>query len=312
MEEARIAAAWQARQPLLTPGSLTTCCRLLDAEGDGFPDLWADWFDGHLLLQTQRHQPGAATLRACTQALPGLRSLYWKRLDQREKESPTWLWGQRVEQPFPVLESGLRYEISFTSGYSQGIFLDQRDNRLALRQRLAATPPGTQRVLNLFAYTCAFSVAAAAGGAIATSVDLSPTYLDWGKRNFTLNGQDPAGHYFVKGDAFDWLQAFAKKGRTWHGIVLDPPTFSRGQVKKVFRVEQDYAELVRLATAVLEPGGWMLCCANTRNVSEREMEAQVRSGVTTARRRLRGLHSAPMPADFTGDAYLKSFWLDVA
>lgn len=308
MEEGKLNVAWNRRQSIITPD--TTCYRLLDAEGDGFPDLWAEWFDGRLLLQTQRHQP--ADVKPFIRALPGVRSIYWKRLDQRDKESPAWLWGEKVEEPFTVLENGGKYEISFTSGYSQGIFLDQRDNRLAIRERLAQTEPGSQRVLNLFAYTCAFSVAAAAGGGIATSVDLSPTYLDWGKRNMQLNGLEPAGHYFVKGDAFDWLQAFAKKGRKWQGVILDPPTFSRGQVKKVFRVEEDYAELVKLATQVLEPGGWMLCCANTRKVSSLEMEEQVRSGVAQARRRLSNFQSAPMPADFTGDAYLKSFWLDVA
>lgn len=311
MDEGKLQNAWNARQRLLSQtAGLTTCYRLLDAEGDGFPDLWAEWFDGRLLLQTQRYQP--TDVKPFVKALPGVRSIYWKRLDQRDKESPTWLWGEKVEEPFTVLENGVKYEISFTSGYSQGIFLDQRDNRLAIRERLAQTEPGSQRVLNLFAYTCAFSVAAAKGGGIATSVDLSPTYLDWGKRNMQLNGLDPAGHYFVKGDAFDWLQAFAKKGRKWQGVILDPPTFSRGQVKKVFRVEEDYAELVKLATEVLEPGGWMLCCANTRKVSSLEMEEQVRSGVAQARRRLNKFQSAPMPADFTGDAYLKSFWLDVA
>ena len=308
MEEARISAAWKARQTLVTPE--TTCYRLMDADGDGFPDLWADWFDGRLLLQTQGHEPG--DLRGYIKALPGLRSIYWKRLDQRDKESPTWLWGQKVEAPFTVSENGLKYEISFASGYSQGIFLDQRDNRLAVRRRLAEAEPGSQRVLNLFAYTCAFSVAAAAGGGIATSVDLSATYLDWGKRNYALNSLDPAQHYFVKGDAFDWLQAFAKKGRKWQGVILDPPTFSRGQVKKVFRVEEDYAELVKLATQVLEPGGWMLCCANTRKISTLDMEDHVRGGVARGRRRLLDIRNAPMPGDFTGEAYLKSFWLDVA
>jgi len=240
------------------------------------------------------------------------KSVYWKRIDQREKESPQWLDGERVDQPFTVLENGISYELAFTSGYSQGIFLDQRDNRLQVRERAARAAVESPRVLNLFAYTCAFSVAAAMGGAITTSVDLNAGYLDWGRRNFTLNDIDQTQHFFVKGDAFDWLQAFAKKGRKWQGVVLDPPTFSRGDKKKIFRVERDYAELVKLATLVLEPNGWLLCGANTRALNASLLERQVRSGVAEARRRITQFQRVPMPSDFTGEPYLKSFWLDVA
>lgn len=290
----------------------TTCFRVVDAEGDSCPGLWLDWLDGRLLFQTKEGTTiNAQQAKTIAETLHA-RSAYWKRLDQHEKESPQWLYGGRVDQLFTVLENGIRYELAFTSGYSQGIFLDQRDNRQQVRERVAHAVVGSPRVLNLFAYTCAFSVAAAVGGAITTSVDLSAGYLDWGRRNFAHNDIDHAEHFFVKGDAFDWLQAFAKKGRKWHGVVLDPPTFSRGEKKKVFRVEHDYAELVKLAAQVLEPNGWLLCCANTRAVSASLLERQVRSGVAEARRRITQFQSAPMPSDFTGEAYLKSFWLDVA
>ncbi len=290
----------------------TTCFRVMDAEGDDCPGIWLDWLDGRLLFQTKEGTSiSPEQARAVAEALQA-KSVYWKRLDQHEKESPQWLYGERVDQPFTVLENGVSYELAFNSGYSQGIFLDQRDNRQQVRERSARSATVQPRVLNLFAYTCAFSVAAAMGGAITTSVDLSAVYLDWGRRNMALNDIDHQEHFFVKGDAFDWLRAFAKKGRKWQGVVLDPPTFSRGEKKKIFRVERDYAELVKLATQVLEPNGWLLCCANTRAVSASLLERQVRSGVIDARRRITNFQSAPMPSDFTGDAYLKSFWLVVA
>ena len=97
----------------------------------------------------------------------------------------------------------------FRAGYSQGIFLDQRGNRLALRQEMR---PG-MALLNCFAYTCAFSVAAAASGARTTSVDLSRRALDWGQANFRLNALDPAaGHEFFAGDVFDHLRRFGRQG----------------------------------------------------------------------------------------------------
>ena len=81
-------------------------------------------------------------------------------------------------------------------------------------------------MLNVFAYTCAFSLCAAAAGARATSLDLSRRYLDWGRANFEANGIDPAPHDWIFGDAFDWLRRLAKKGRAFDVVVLDPPTFS--------------------------------------------------------------------------------------
>lgn len=106
-----------------------------------------------------------------------------------------------------------------STGYSQGIFLDQRDHRRQVRERSA---PG-MRVLNTFAYTGAFSVYAALGGAQTTTLDLAQPCLDWARENFSLNGIDPATQYFCKGDVRRWLERFSRQGRTFHGIILDPP-----------------------------------------------------------------------------------------
>src|ERR1700722_7436295 len=126
--------------------------------------------------------------------------------------------------------------LSFTEGYSVGLFLDQRDNRRRfLTNHVAADFPlfpngaAGAEVLNTFAYTCGFSVCAAKAGARTTSLDLSKKYLDWGKRNFALNGLDPAAHDFIYGDTFDWLRRLAKKGRAFDPVVLDPPTFSQSK-----------------------------------------------------------------------------------
>ena len=169
----------------------------------------------------------------------------------------------------------MRYLIDFQAGYSQGIFLDQRDNRLALRGRAAAG----KSLLNCFAYTCAFSVAAAAGGAMTTSVDLSNRYLEWGRENFRLNGLDvAAGYEFLSGDAFDWMRRFQKKGRSFDLIVLDPPTFSRNREGGVFRAGDDFGRLVQAAIPLLAPGGSMLCSSNQRSLGP----AGLRTMITAA------------------------------
>ena len=143
------------------------------------------------------------------------------------------------------------------------------------------------------------------GGAVTTTVDLSKTYLNWTWDNFRLNELDPDGHFGVKGDAIEWLGAFARKGRTFHGIVLDPPTFSRSG-KKTFRTDSHYAELAGLAAEILEPEGWILCCANTHRLGLRQFEKDVIEGIKGRGRSVVSMEALPMPPEFHGDDYLKS------
>lgn len=280
-------------------GEDTNGIRLVDGAGDALPGLFIDSYAGRWVVSTPHDQPPDEVADWLAEQEV---SAYARRLDQHQKESPRHLCGPEVAAPFAMLENGLRYEISFHSGYSQGIFLDQRDNRAELRSRMGSG----LRLLNTFAYTGAFSVAAAAAGAETTTLDLSQPYLDWARRNFLLNGIDPATQHFCKGDTFHWLRRFAKQGRRFDGIVLDPPTFSRDESGRVFRVESDFGELAALAAAVLAPGGFLLCCTNCRKLPPAAFERQVLGAVG---RRMRARH-APMPEDFTGMPYLKSLWLD--
>jgi 23S rRNA (cytosine1962-C5)-methyltransferase len=290
-------SALRRRSPL--PDDRTDAIRLIDGSGDGIPGVFLETFGGRWLVSTL-----TSSLRndirdwLADQPHP----VYWKRLDQHQKESPIHLSGPLSDKPFLIRENGLRFEISFQSGYSQGIFLDQRDNRAEVQRRMS----DGQRLLNTFAYTGAFSVFGAAAGAETTTLDLSQPYLDWAKRNFSHNQLDPAAHHFCKGDTFHWLRRFAKQGRKFDGIVLDPPTFSRDEKGNVFRVENDFGELAALAASVLSPEGWMLCSTNFKKLSPKEFERQLLAALP---RKMKARHT-PMPSDFTGEAYLKSVWLE--
>ena len=293
---ALIDTAVSKRKFLLTEE--TDAVRLFDGTGDGLSGMVLETYAGRYLLST-------ATGRVLPQVHDWLRargdSCYQKCLDQHQKHSPSLLCGPTVGEPFLIRENGVSFEISFQSGYSQGIFLDQRDNRAEIRHVMR---PGL-RLLNTFAYTGAFSVAAALAGAETTTLDLSQPYLDWAKRNFSHNGLDTADHHFCKGDTFHWLRRFAKQGRSFDAVVLDPPTFSRDETGRVFRAEQDFGELASLAARILAPNGWVLCCSNFRGMTPREFERRILSALP---RPMKTRH-AVMPQDYTGEPYLKSLWL---
>ena len=229
-----------------------------------------------------------------------------------------------VTTAFEILENGVRYEMSFNEGYSVGLFLDQRDNRRRLlTSHIAADFPlfkseiGNRKseILNCFAYTCGFSVCAAKAGAHTTSLDLSKKYLEWGKRNFALNGLDPAAHDFIYGDTFDWLRRLAKKGRVFDAVVLDPPTFSQSKEHGTFRAEKDYGKLVTAALPVLKPGGVLLASTNAADWPPENFLAEVDASIRGAKRKILQRHYVPQPPDFpisrAEPAYLKTLWLGI-
>jgi len=237
--------------------------------------------------------------------------------------SPRLVLGEPAPDTFLIRENGLVFNLSFREGYSVGLFLDQRDNRRrCLTGQVAsgfelypsAIPGKPAEVLNTFAYTCGFSVCAARAGARVTSLDLSRKYLDWGKANFASNGQDAAAHDFIFGDTFDWLKRFARKGRRFEVVLLDPPTFSQSKTSGVFRAEKDYARLVAAAVAVLSPMGVLFASSNAADWLPEKFLDAVREGMAAAgRKHAINTHYAPQPADFpiarSEPAYLKTVWL---
>ena len=286
----------------------TDALRLLDGAGDGpeFDGLILDDFAGRWLVSTPS-DAGLANADWLRAAAPG--PVYWKQLDKHDKRAPTHWHGPAVAGPFPVVENGLRYGVDFAAGYAQGIFLDQRDNRFTVRERCARLR--APEVLNLFAYTCAFSVAAAAGGAHVVSVDLSRASLDRGRENFRLNGLDDDAHEFIAGDVAEHLRRFVRRGRRFDLIVLDPPSFSRDHAGKVFRLGRDLPALVGLAAGLLpERGstGALLASTNLRALPPGGLRRLVRGGVTEAGSWW--TREVPMPADFTGKPYLQTVWLE--
>lgn len=156
-----------------------------------------------------------------------------------------------------VREGGAKLRVNLFDYLDTGLFLDHRP----LRLRLARESRGL-RVLNLFCYTGAASVQAGLGGAAGTtSVDLSPTYLDWAAKNLALNGLSGHAHRLVQADAMAWLDA--ERGQ-YDLIFCDPPTFSNSARAGDFDLQREHARLVHACMARLVPDGLLLFSNNYR------------------------------------------------
>ena len=326
--DTRLALRWAVVDVHESPAELTNAFRLIHGAADGWPGWQVERLGDFLLSQSEAVLTAAQSDQLSTWLKQlALRGAYHKRLDRRvrqsktEQASPQLVLGEAAPERFTVRENGLAFELSFNEGYSYGLFLDQRDNRrrlltghIAAGFPLGISPSGFH-VLNTFAYTCGFSVAAARAGAHTTSLDLSKKYLEWGRRNFTLNGLDPAAHDFIYGDVFDWLRRLAKKGRQFDAVLLDPPTFSQSKESGVFRAEKDYGRLVALALPLLKPGGVLFASTNCATLDPEEFLASIAGALGQARCRAVQEHYFPQPPDFPitrqEPAYLKTVWLRV-
>ena len=177
------------------------------------------------------------------------------------------------------------------------------------------TPLAGMQLLNAFAYTCGFSVCAAKTGARTTSLDLSKKYLEWGKRNFALNGLNASSHDFIDGDAFDWLRRLTKKQRQFDAVLLDPPTFSQSKGHGVFRAEKDLGELVTSALPLLKRGGVLFVSTNAAKLTPYRFLSQITTAIGSTRRKILQQHYTPQPPDFpitrAEPAHLKTLWLRV-
>ncbi len=162
-----------------------------------------------------------------------------------------------------VQEHGMKFEINLSDYLDVGLFLDHRPTRFAVQTRARG-----KRVLNLFAYTGAFSVHAIGGGAAATkTVDMSKTYLDWYARNLALNGFAPsAEHAIVHADCLQWLEAGPPSDERYDIVICDPPTFSNSKRMRAdsFSVDRDYPELLSWISAFVAPGGEVFFSTNSR------------------------------------------------
>jgi 23S rRNA (cytosine1962-C5)-methyltransferase len=165
----------------------------------------------------------------------------------------------RKEQTMVVREQGLKFKVNLSDYLDTGLFLDHRISRQLIREVATGN-----RLLNLFAYTGAFTVYAAAGAAAKTvSVDLSAPYLQWAQENLELNGLAGEMHSFCNSDVREYLQAAAQRKERYEMIILDPPTFSNSRkTEGTFDIQRDYVWFIGQCMRLLSKNGSIFFSTN--------------------------------------------------
>ncbi|MDR0524418.1 MAG: class I SAM-dependent methyltransferase [Spirochaetaceae bacterium] len=253
----------------------TDAFRLYDRDIPEIP-LIADYYDAYVSAafyegpcekDEAEEQP---RLQAMTQALaagldiPESQVFLKKRKRQRGKNQYQKLNNQGVLRQ--VHEKGLTFQVNLSDYLDTGLFLDRRNLRDQIRREARG-----KRVLNLFAYTCSFSVCAAAGGAAEVdSVDLSNTYLAWGQRNFELNAftagpRAPAKYRFIAAEGETFLRRGIQDRRKWDLIILDPPSFSNSKkMRGTLDIRRDHPRLIAQSLGVLADAGVLWFSVNAK------------------------------------------------
>ena len=311
---ARVAAA-AARRSLLLSSGLTDSARLVFSEADGVPGLIADRYGDTVVCQltTAGAEAWREVLADALFALPGVACVYERSdADVREREGLAprvgLLRGSPPATDLVAHESGHRFAVDVAGGHKTGFYLDQRDGRAAV----AAVTAG-RRVLNVFSYTGAFSVIAAACGASSLlSIDSSGPALAVAARNASLNDVDVGE--LMEADAFTALRGLRDRAQQYDLILLDPPKLANTE-RQLDKATRAYKDLNLLAVKLLAPGGVLLTWSCSGAMSMDLFQKVVAGAALDAKRDVRiigRLHQPsdhPVPLAFPEAEYLKGLVL---
>ncbi|MEX2117445.1 MAG: class I SAM-dependent rRNA methyltransferase [Bacteroidota bacterium] len=290
--EGRLSRALSLRKKLF-PHSETF--RLVHGEGDFLPGLIIDKYNEYLSIQTL----SLGMDRRLTLICDALESLLHPKAIVERNESPIRSLEQlplkkdvlrgTLEQTI-ISENGVKFKIDLLSGQKTGIFLDQRDNRKAIRRYVKGA-----KVLDCFCNEGGFSLNAVEGGAeTVQGVDSSDTAIAKAKVNATINQKTNVT--FDVADVFDMLKSAATDQKRFDAIILDPPSFARNK-KTVFTALRGYKEINTNALRLINPGGFLISASCSHHVSEEDFFSTIEASARTAGRSVQLLESSGASPD---------------
>lgn len=278
------------------------CFRLIHGEGDGFPGLICDWYNGVVVMQA--HASGMYLLlpslaEIIKELLPNdVKAIYNKSehslaFVNGEKTSNHWMYGE--EKEVTVHEYGVKYVIDIEGGQKTGFFLDQRENRKLLMQYVNG-----KKVLNTFSYSGGFSLAAIqAGAAFAQSVDSSAKAIELCERNARINEVDSIRHQAICEDVMAHLQSL---DNSFEVMIVDPPAYAK-HLDAVDHALKGYIRLNRRAMEKISKPGILFTFSCSQVVSAVQFRQAVFSAGVQAGIQLKVLHQLHQPADHPVNLY---------
>ncbi|MCD5057146.1 class I SAM-dependent rRNA methyltransferase [Enterococcus faecalis] len=297
--------------------SLTTAYRLFNGEGDGIGGVIIDRYADYAVFSWYNetlYQKKAELLTAFRTVYPDIIGAYEKiRFSTKDLPESQFLYGEQAPEPLLVTENGVQFATYLNEGLMTGIFLDQKE----VRGRLVDGFAVGKTVLNMFSYTGAFSVAAAMGGAVATtSVDLAKRSLPKTTEQFEVNHLNLVPQKIIVMDVFDYFKYASRKGLSYDMIILDPPSFARNK-KKVFSVAKNYGELVKDSIDILTDKGTLIASTNAANLSLAKYQKMVITALQEKNVRYKITDTYQLPADFQVNPnfpegnYLKVLFIEI-
>ena len=316
-------SAFSKRSPLF---DVTDAYRIVNGAADGFPGLTIDKFGDRFQVQFF----GPELLANKNEVVEAVGELFnpvcvvaKERLSSSgrslENAPMEVLIGSREDAVGVVHEGRAKFHVDLLDTINPGLFLDMRHVRLEVEERFramsGASPANLEasahpenpglRFLNLFSYTCSFSVHARLGGAaVATNADISGKILDKGRENYALNGLDLRPGEFFRGNAIEYVHWAQKKGLRFDGIVLDPPSFARFKGFN-FNVREHLMPLVAECAQILNPHGFFMVSSNYSEFMPAPFSRDVLEAVQQVHKKARMVWTRGQDIDFVGSGSTK-------
>ncbi len=277
----------------------TNCFRVFNGEGDGIGGLTIDYFDEYYLITW--YSKGIYAFKdnilKAIKALVSFDGIYEKKRFEENGmvvDEDSYLLGRRAPKPLIVKENGVNFAIYLNDGAMVGVFLDQKEVRKSIKDKYS----NSKRVLNTFSYTGAFSMAAAKGGAITTSVDLASRSLEKTTENFTINNIDSSNHDIIVEDIFLYFKRAKKEELKFDVVILDPPSFATSKDNR-FSAAKDYKELVKSAIEITEDEGVIVASTNCATFNMGKFKKFIDEAFKESHKNYEILEEHSLPEDFS-------------
>ena len=296
---------------------MTDAFRVVNGAADGFPGVTLDKFGDRFQVQffgpemlSRRRELVDAVVSLFNPVCVVVKERLSRSGKSLENAPMEVAFGSREDAVGEVREGNAKFHVDLLDTVNPGLFLDMRHVRLEVEDRFCAMSGAVQpgeapRVLNLFSYTCSFSVHARLGGAaVATNADISGKILDKGRENYALNGLDLRPGEFFRGNAIEYVRWAQKKGLRFDGIVLDPPSFARFKGFS-FNVREHLMPLVTECASILNPHGFFMVSSNYSEFALDSFARDVLSAVKSVHEKARTAWKRGQDVDFAGSGSTK-------